>query len=220
MISLVEGTAAFDPGDGGEDLGAELENPAGAAAEGAGNLYVADPASHRVRKAGRAGRGATVAGNGFRGLSGDGGPRVEGWGGNSPCADEPVVLSQCVTVEGGDPVVPRQRAVRDSSLEMRLQEEQTLDGGGRIQETAGYIALGPRSIARGYRLIQSLRSESPEAIPPRALSGRVEGCRSEDAAADRARVGGARHAISVFWLHQRTVLGGVHPRECVRVRSC
>lgn len=61
---------------------------------------------------------------------------------NSSFADEPVVLSQCMTIEGSDPVVTRHRNVQEGSFEVRLQEEETLDGGGHIQETVGYIAFG------------------------------------------------------------------------------
>ncbi|MDE0627264.1 MAG: SUMF1/EgtB/PvdO family nonheme iron enzyme [Bryobacterales bacterium] len=74
IISTVAGTGEFVPGDGGLALGAGLESPRGAVVDDAGNLYIADPPSHRVRKVDRAGRITTVAGNGVRGFSGDGGP--------------------------------------------------------------------------------------------------------------------------------------------------
>lgn len=61
---------------------------------------------------------------------------------NPSFADEPVVLSQCMTVNGSDPVVTRQSNVLNSSFNVRLQEEETLGGGIHIEETVGYIACG------------------------------------------------------------------------------
>ncbi len=63
---------------------------------------------------------------------------------DSSFASEPVVLSQCMTVKGGDPVVTRQREAREGSFDVRLQEEEKLDSGGHIQETVGNIAFGPQ----------------------------------------------------------------------------
>jgi trimeric autotransporter adhesin len=78
------GTAGFS-GDGGPATGAELNGPAGVAADGAGNLLIADFDNCRIRVAAAstgtfygqamtAGHIYTVAGDGTRGLSGDGGP--------------------------------------------------------------------------------------------------------------------------------------------------
>lgn len=61
-------------GDGGPAVAALLFAPEGIALDAAGNLYVADPADHRVRKITPAGLISTVAGNGHAGFSGDGGP--------------------------------------------------------------------------------------------------------------------------------------------------
>jgi len=46
----------------------------GVAVDGAGNLYVAEGSNYRVQKVSPAGTISTVAGNGTRGYSGDGGP--------------------------------------------------------------------------------------------------------------------------------------------------
>ena len=73
-ISTFAGAGKFVPADGGPALRAGLQAPRGVVVDGAGNLYIADPPSHRIRKVDRAGRITTVAGNGVRGLSGDGGP--------------------------------------------------------------------------------------------------------------------------------------------------
>ena len=63
-------------GDGGPAVGARLAVPRGVAADGAGNLYIADTWNHRIRKVDAAGVITTVAGNGTCCSSGDGGPAV------------------------------------------------------------------------------------------------------------------------------------------------
>jgi hypothetical protein len=60
-------------GDGGSALQAQLYTPWGLALDNAGNLYIADENAHRVRKVSVSGIISTVAGNGVRGFSGDGG---------------------------------------------------------------------------------------------------------------------------------------------------
>ncbi len=60
-------------GDGGPAASAQIAQPEGMAIDGAGNLYIADAANHRVRKVSD-GVITTVAGNGHGGFSGDGGP--------------------------------------------------------------------------------------------------------------------------------------------------
>ena len=78
-ITTIAGTG--DPGfsgDGGPAARAQLDLPYGVAADGAGNLYIADSNHHRVRRVDAAGTITTVAGRGERGYSGDGGPAVRG----------------------------------------------------------------------------------------------------------------------------------------------
>ena len=81
-IDTVAGTGAFgdsgpDVGDGGPAVQAHLYEPSGVAADEAGNIYIADWDNHRIRKVDTAGIITTVAGNGVRGFSGDGGPAVQ-----------------------------------------------------------------------------------------------------------------------------------------------
>ncbi|MFI9011566.1 RICIN domain-containing protein [Actinosynnema sp. NPDC053489] len=74
-ITTVAGTGAGGfSGDGGPATSAQLWAPRGVAVDGAGNLYVADAANSRVRKVAPDGTITTVAGNGTRGFTGDGGP--------------------------------------------------------------------------------------------------------------------------------------------------
>ena len=61
-------------GDGGPATQARLNYPYGVAVDGAGNLYIADLANHRIRKVDSTGTITTFAGTGERGFGGDGGP--------------------------------------------------------------------------------------------------------------------------------------------------
>jgi uncharacterized protein (TIGR03437 family) len=64
-------------GDGGSALNAQLSDAQCLVVDRLGNVYIADPANHRVRKVNLAGVIQTVAGVGFAGFSGDGGPAVQ-----------------------------------------------------------------------------------------------------------------------------------------------
>jgi len=78
IISTVAGTGISTfSGDGGPATSAALNSPEGLATDGAGNLYVADTANHRVRKISPDGTITTVAGNGNGGAQGDGGPALQ-----------------------------------------------------------------------------------------------------------------------------------------------
>ena len=68
------GTAGFS-GDGEAATSARLWNPAVAAVDGSGNLFIADTTNHRIRRvAADTGVITTVAGNGTAGFRGDGVP--------------------------------------------------------------------------------------------------------------------------------------------------
>ncbi len=75
VISTVagNGTEGFS-GDGGPATAAQLNSPNDVAIDAAGNLYIADGFNRRIRKVTPAGVISTVAGNGTKGFSGDGGP--------------------------------------------------------------------------------------------------------------------------------------------------
>ena len=60
-------------GDGGPAALAQLTGPRGLALDAAGNLYVADSGNHAIRRIAKDGTITTIAGNGVRGFSGDGG---------------------------------------------------------------------------------------------------------------------------------------------------
>lgn len=63
--------------DGGPATEAKLCTPAGIAIGADGSIYFAENGTHRVRRVGPDGILATVAGNGSRGYSGDGGPATK-----------------------------------------------------------------------------------------------------------------------------------------------
>ena len=76
IISTVAGNglAGFS-GDGGLATNAQLSAPHGVAVDAAGNLFIADRGTARIRKVdGATGVITTLAGNGTAGFSGDGGP--------------------------------------------------------------------------------------------------------------------------------------------------
>lgn len=70
---LIAGTDLGDAGDGGPALKARFF-ASQAAVDPAGNIYIADKESHRVRKFAPQGTISTFAGNGSAGFGGDGGP--------------------------------------------------------------------------------------------------------------------------------------------------
>jgi uncharacterized protein (TIGR03437 family) len=73
LIATVAGNGvAGYSGDGGQATSAQVGNPVGLTVDSAGNIYTVD-ASARVRQVYPNGLIATVAGNGLRGYSGDGG---------------------------------------------------------------------------------------------------------------------------------------------------
>ena len=67
-----------DSGDGGPAVRAELNKPFDVAFDADGNLFLSDTFNHRVRRVdARSGVITTVAGNGTKGFSGDGGPATK-----------------------------------------------------------------------------------------------------------------------------------------------
>jgi sugar lactone lactonase YvrE len=64
-------------GDGGPAVEAKLNRPCAVAVDREGTLYIADYLNHRVRKVGRDGTIATLAGTGEPGVGGDGGPATK-----------------------------------------------------------------------------------------------------------------------------------------------
>jgi autotransporter-associated beta strand protein len=63
-------------GDGGDAATAQMRKPLGIARDAVGNLFIADNGNHVIRKISTDGKISTIAGNGIRGTSGDGGPAL------------------------------------------------------------------------------------------------------------------------------------------------
>jgi sugar lactone lactonase YvrE len=61
-------------GDGGPATSAQLDDPSGIAVDSAGSIFIADEGNDRIGKVTPGGIISTVAGNGTKGFSGDGGP--------------------------------------------------------------------------------------------------------------------------------------------------
>jgi glucose/arabinose dehydrogenase len=74
-IKTVAGSGNYgSSGDGGPATAASLQDPLGVAALPDGGFLIADAGAGRVRRVSATGTITTVAGNGTRGFSGDGGP--------------------------------------------------------------------------------------------------------------------------------------------------
>jgi uncharacterized protein (TIGR03437 family) len=73
IVTVAGNGVADSTGDGGLATNAAIKSPVGVAVDSAGNLYITDKDSHRIRKVSN-GIITTVAGNGSPGFSGDGGP--------------------------------------------------------------------------------------------------------------------------------------------------
>ena len=78
VISTFVGTGEWGfAGDGGLATSARIQPVRGLASDGLGNLLVADPRNHRVRRVDSNGFITTIAGTGDGGFGGDGGPATE-----------------------------------------------------------------------------------------------------------------------------------------------
>lgn len=71
QVTTIAGGVVFN-GDGGEALKARVKFPQGLAFDSAGNLYISDSASHRIRRIDSFGIVNTIAGNGISEFGGDG----------------------------------------------------------------------------------------------------------------------------------------------------
>ncbi len=79
-FTVVAGNESYGfSGDGGPAIQASLFDPEGVAVDPSGNLYIADTLNSRVRVVSTNGIINTIAGTGFPGYFGDGGPAIDAW---------------------------------------------------------------------------------------------------------------------------------------------
>lgn len=128
------GSAGFD-GDGGPATDARLYEPTGVAADGQGNVYIADRANHRIRMVDAEGTITTVAGTGRPGFTGDGGPASDARL-NFPAGVTPTATGEIYIADSRNHAV--RRVTRDGTIS-------TVAGTGR----AGFSGdWGPASAAQ------------------------------------------------------------------------
>ena len=128
-ITTVAGTgiAGFS-GDNGLATKAQLNNPRQIAVDSFGNIYIADSHNHRIRKVGPDGVITSVAGNGFFGTSGDGGPAI------SAALSTP---SGVIVDSTGNLYIAQYGAVRQVDSAGIIT---TIAGGGTLQSVEGIPA--------------------------------------------------------------------------------
>jgi uncharacterized protein (TIGR03437 family) len=101
-ISTIAGNGiAGYAGDNGIAFNAEFNDIRSATADSAGNIYVADLGNNRIRKISANGIVTTVAGNGFAGFSGDGGPATTA-SLNQPIRAEPDAAGNLYIADAGN----------------------------------------------------------------------------------------------------------------------
>jgi len=150
IITTVAGpgnqSSSGSSGDGGPATNAQLNGPEGVAVDRAGNLFIADTGNSRVRKVSPSGIITTVAGNGIRGNSGDGGPAT------SAQLNGPTGVAVDVA---GDLFIADLASVRKVSASGIITTVASVGGYGVTLDSAGNLF-----IAAGY----SVRKVSPDGI--------------------------------------------------------
>ncbi len=165
IISTVAGDGTRgDGGDGDQATAAQLNSPHGVAVDGDGNLYIADSGSHRVRKVDADGDISTVAGDGTRGFSGDGGQATAAQlnypyslaldgDGNLYIADRNNYRIRWVNADTGIIATVAGTGARGFSKDGGLATQSRLYGAdGVAVDGAGYIYIGDTSSHRIRRV--------------------------------------------------------------------
>lgn len=173
IISTAAGTdLCCDLGDGGPATNAFVPMPHGIAVDSAGNLYIAEWPDSRIRRVTPEGTISTIAGNGARGLSGDGGPATDSqlnlpWGvaadgtGNVYVADNQnsrlrkISPDGIITTIAGGAISPGinlgtpQGITLDSAGNIFASGGWRVSPGGKVSALVFYSAAGQQVLAGG-----------------------------------------------------------------------
>ncbi|HEX2046505.1 MAG TPA: RHS repeat-associated core domain-containing protein [Acidimicrobiales bacterium] len=145
VIDTVAGNGQFGfGGDGEAATSAMLRGPSGVVVAPDGSLYVADSGNHRVRRVDTSGVITTVAGTGFNGFSGDGGPATQATL-NSP---GPLALGPDGSLYVGDVLNFRIRRISPGGTITTFAGGGSTSSGGGVPATdfqfsVGGLAVGP-----------------------------------------------------------------------------
>ena len=143
-ITTIAGTGEFGfNGDGGPAVAAELRSPDGVAVDSAGNVYIADSRTQRIRKIDSTGTITTIAGTGRSGFSGDGGPAVEAEL-RSPVG---VAVDSAGNVYIADSFNHRIRILTPMQTEDQIYYFPHLAVGASWQTTITYINYSPQQVS-------------------------------------------------------------------------
>jgi hypothetical protein len=143
VISTVAGNGSNgNSGDGGPAISAQFNMPNGVVVDSAGNLFIADSFNSSIRKVTPAGVISTVAGNGFPGFSGDGGPATSA----QLSMPYDVAVDSAGNLFIADSANDRIRKVAGPSVSTNL----TISAGGSV--TAGTVGFSETTQA-GYSTI-------------------------------------------------------------------
>jgi uncharacterized protein (TIGR03437 family) len=184
IINTVAGNGGTGfSGDGAAATSAEINTPYGIGADTTGNLFIADNGNQRIRRVAANGTISTVAGNGTKGFSGDGGPAASA-SLNSPRS---VVADSSGSFYFADDLNGRVRKVTPDGV------IQTVAGGGTNSPGDGGPAtsasLGPYGVAldaAGNLYIADAGLASVRKVTPAGIISTVAGnsCRSSCALGD------------------------------------
>ena len=173
VVTAAGNGAPGDAGDGGPARLAQLNQPSACALDSAGNLFIADTFSHRIRKVDPSGAISTVAGTGAPGFSGDEGPAIAG----SINAPRGVVVDDNGDIFIADTGNNRIRQVTPDGLIHTIAGQDAAgfsgDGGpaasARINAPGGLLLDGAGDLYFADTGNNRVRRLVPEAAPPPEL---------------------------------------------------